>query len=97
MARPSKYSPEFRQEAVRLHWEFGATIAESARADRVASGDVSQVVRRAEIDAGARSGVTSSEHAEIVRLKREVRRLEEEKLILQKAAAYFARETGQLP
>ena len=54
-------------------------------------------VRQAEVDAGERAGATREEHAEIVRLKRELRRVEEEKLILQKAAAYFARETGQLP
>ena len=46
----------------------------------------------AEIASGERDGVTVGEHAEIRDLRRQVRRLEEEKLILQKAAAYFARE-----
>ena len=31
MGRPSKYTPEFREEAVRLHREQGASVAESAR------------------------------------------------------------------
>jgi transposase len=97
MARPSKYTPEFREQAVRLHLEGEATIAESARRIGLHPETFRKWVRRAQIDAGQRSGATSAEHAEIVRLKREVRRLEEEKLILQKAAAYFARETGQLP
>jgi transposase-like protein len=43
----------------------------------------------AEVDAGERAGATREEHAEIVRLRRELHRVEEEKLILQKAAAYF--------
>jgi transposase len=97
MGRPSKYTPEFRQEAVRLHLEGGSTIAESARRIGLHPETFRKWVRQAEVDSGQRSGVSSAEHAEIVRLKREVRRLEEEKLILQKAAAFFARETGQLP
>jgi transposase len=97
MGRVSKYTPEFRQEAVRMHLEGDSTIAESAKRIGLHPETFRKWVRRAEIDAGTRSGTTSAEHAEILRLKREVRRLEEEKLILQKAAAYFARETGQLP
>lgn len=97
MGRPSKFTPEFRQEAIRLHLEGGATIAESARRIGLHPETFRKWVRQAEVDSGTRSGVTSAEHAEILRLKREIRRLEEEKLILQKAAAFFARETGQLP
>jgi transposase len=31
MGRPSKYTPEFREEAVRLHREQGGPVAETAR------------------------------------------------------------------
>ena len=97
MGRPSKYPPEFREEAVRLFRESESTIAESARRLGMGAETLRKWVRQAEIDDGSRPGLSSQEHAEVVRLKREVRRLEEEKLILQKAAAYFARETGRLP
>jgi len=38
MGRPSKYTPEFPQEAVRLHGEQGASVAESARTNERYSG-----------------------------------------------------------
>jgi transposase len=97
MGRPLKYPPEFREEAIRLYRESGTTIAETARRLGMGAETLRKWVRQAEIDDGSRPRLSSQEHAEIVRLKREVRRLEEEKLILQKAAAYFARETGRLP
>lgn len=95
MGRPSKYTPEFREEAVRLQREYGGTVAETARRLGLGTETLRKWVRQAEVDAGERAGATREEHAEIVRLRRELRRAEEEKLILQKAAAYFARETDR--
>jgi transposase len=93
----SKWSPEFREESVRLYRESGEAIAVVARRLGMSSETLRRWVRDAEIASGERDGVTLAEQAEIRDLRRQVRRLEEEKLILQKAAAYFARETGQLP
>jgi transposase len=97
MGRMSKWSPEFREESVRLFRESGEAIAVVARRLGMSAETLRRWVRDAEIASGERDGVTLAEQAEIRELRRQVRRLEEEKLILQKAAAYFARETGQLP
>jgi len=47
-------------------------------------------VRRAEVDQGARPGVTSEESAEIKRLKRENAELKRANAILKAASAFFA-------
>ena len=49
-------------------------------------------VRRAEVDAGARPGVTSDESAELRRLKAEVKELRRANEILNAAAGFFAAE-----
>lgn len=49
-------------------------------------------IRRAEIDGGTRPGVTSEEHAEIRRLKKENAELRRANEILKSASAFFAAE-----
>jgi transposase len=45
-----------------------------------------------DVDAGRAEGLNSDERAELTRLRRENRRLEQERDLLKRAAAFFARE-----
>jgi transposase-like protein len=51
-------------------------------------------LRQADVDAGRSPGTTTEEKAELIRLRREVALLREERDILQKATAYFARASA---
>jgi len=82
-----------------LSWYgLGARPGELAREFEASAQAIRNWVRQADRDAGQRTdGLTTAERQELVRLRRENRQLREEREILSKAAAWFARETGSVP
>jgi transposase len=92
------YSPEFRAEAVRLVCREGGTIAGVASDLGCSAESLRHWIKQADLDHGRRSdGMTSEEREELTRLRRRVRILEQEREILKKAAAWFAKESGSIP
>jgi transposase len=92
------YPPEFRAEAVRLVRSGGKLIREVADDLGVSEQTLRNWVRQGDLDDGRRTdGLTTSEQEELRRLRRENRVLRQEREILKKAAAFFARETDQRP
>jgi len=93
----NRYSPEVRARAVRMVLDHqGDFDSQSAAiksiAPKIGCGfdTLRNWVKRAEIDAGVRDGVTSEERARIKELERENRQLRQANEILKKASAYFA-------
>lgn len=91
------YPPEFREQIVELA-RNGRSVASLAREFEPTVATITKWVRQAERDTGLRTdGLSSTEKEELSRLRRENRRLQQERDILAKAAAWFARETGSIP
>ena len=95
MGRRSNYPEEFRTEAVRLALAAkaaGGTYAQVARDLSLNEQTLSNWIHADQVDTGDRPGLSKAERAELSELRKRVRKLEAEKEILGKAAAFFAKE-----
>ena len=95
--RRAPYPSEFRHQMVELV-RAGRTAEELSREFEPSAQAIRNWVAQADRDEGRRpDGLTSAEREELRRLKRENRQLRQEREILAKAAAWFARESGTVP
>ena len=91
------YPPEFRQELIQLV-RSGRTPESLSKEYEPSAQSIRNWVVQADRDEGRREdGLTTAERVELRQLRRENRRLREEREILKKAAAWFAQETGSIP
>ena len=91
------YAPEFRRQMVDLV-RSGRTPEALSREFEPTAQAIWNWVRQADRDEGRRhDGPTNAEREELTRLRRENRQLRQERDILAKAAAWFARETAVIP
>lgn len=90
------YPPEYRAEAIRLVRSSGKSVAEIARRLEVCTETLRLWVRQADSDEGRRhDGPAIQETEEIRQLRRDVKRLQEEKEILLKRRPSSPRRRGK--
>jgi transposase len=87
------FSRQFKAETVALIRSSGRSVPQVCRDLDLAESVVRRWLAQADIDDGRRDGLTTAEREELTKLRRENRVLREERDILKKAAALFARET----
>jgi len=97
MGRPSKYSPEVQERAVRMvlehqgeHGSQWAAICSIAEKIGCTAETLRRWVRQSERDQGIRPGLTTDERQRLKDQEREIRELKRANEILRKASAYFA-------
>src|ERR1700704_1256952 len=87
------FTPEFKAHTVELVRTSGKSVGEICRDLDLTETAVRRWVAQADVDAGRRDGLTTAEREELSCLRRVNRVLRDERDILKKAAAFFAKET----
>jgi transposase len=87
-----RFDPEFKEQAVRLVLDEGKSVGAVARDLDLTETALREWVHRTQADrTKGRTGLTTAEREELARLRKENRILQEEREILKKAAAFFAK------
>jgi len=87
------YPPEFKREAVELYRRSGKSLVVIAGELGIATESLRSWNKQHAIDVGEQQGLTSPEREELRELRRKLLRVEQERDLLKRAAAFFARET----
>ena len=89
---PKAIPKEFRDNAVAMARAGDIPVAQLAKELGVSESGLRRWMAQADVDDGNRPGVSRSESAEVMALRRRNKVLEQEVEILKRASAYFARE-----
>ncbi len=87
---PKRFPPEFKRDVVKVARRRTVPLEEVAADFDISMSTLKRWMHQADVDEGVKDGLTSAEQAEIIQLRRDKRRLEQENEILRRAAAYFA-------
>ena len=89
-----RFSPEFKAKAVRLCRSGSRSIGQVAEDLELTESALRNWVKQSDVDAGdgPPEALTTAEKEELTRLRRENRRLRQEREILEAAATFFAKE-----
>ncbi len=92
MSTRRQYTDEFKAEAVRLAEQGDVPKAKIARDLGICETVLYRWIQQRKGSASGGAALSADEKAELARLRRDVKRLEMERDILKKAAAYFAKD-----
>jgi transposase-like protein len=91
--RPSRFTPEFRRDAVSLVLDEHRQIADVARSVGVNEGTLGNWVRLERIERGERQGMTVDERGELAELQAENAQLRMERDLLKRSMAFWVKES----
>jgi transposase-like protein len=90
--RRGRYPKEFRRDAAALVIDQKRTVVDVAKELGVVEQTLGNWVRQERIDRGEREGLSTEEREELGRLKREVKRLTQERDLLKRSVAFWVKE-----
>jgi len=89
----TRYTAEYKRRLLELY-RSGRTVMQLSAEFGVYHTTIREWIQQADIDQGTVEGLTTDERAELVRLRRENAKLQEEREILKKFAAWSAQEAN---
>lgn len=89
------FPDDFKADAVAMVLDDERTIADVATSLGINSQTLGNWVRKERVERGEREGPTRSELAELAQLRRENKRLRQERELLKRAAAFWVKESDQ--